>query len=400
MDDTWKCIRTIKRFYIKHIFAAPPRLARMLLRMQQYDVSIKYVPRSVIKLADALSRVNPCNTGHNRGLDLSVHEVHMHLNASPTSIVEIRMETSKDSTLHALCEIISLGWPENRAHCLAHLMPFWNFRDELSVEDRLILKGQRIILPKSLHVAALEHIHYAHQGAEKCKLLAKEAVFWCGMNHDIDEMVKSCASCQAHQVASTKYSTRRAKHSWRTLSTDLFHWNGTEYLLIADLYSKFPIIRKRTNISSSTIINHLKGIFDEHGIPERLISDIGPQYSSEEFRIFSARYGFDHVTSSPLYPMSNGFIEITVQTVKRFFTKAKEGGGGPHLAMLCLRTTPIDHNLPSPCELLNGRRYKSNLPATSSRSNGDVNAFLQQRQNVYKLYYERTAKELAPLSLQ
>ena len=79
-------------------------------------------------------------------------------------------------------------------------------------------------------------------------------------------------------------------------------------------------------MSSSTIINHLKGIFDEHGIPERLISDNGPQYSSEVFRVFSARYGFDYVKGSPLYPRSNGLIGRTVQTVKKLFTKLKEGG--------------------------------------------------------------------------
>ena len=224
--------------------------------------------------------MKPCNTRPIRGLDLSVHEVHMHLNASPTRIVEIRMETPKDSTLHALCEIISLGWPENRAHSPTYLMPFWNFRDELSVEDGMVLKGQRIILPKSLHAAALEQIHYAHQGAEKCKLRAKAAVSWCGINHDIDEMVKSCAPCQAHQVANTK----------------------------------------------ETLI--------PHDVPKRA------------------------------------------------------------------KTTPVDHNLPSPCEILNGRKYKSNLPAVSHRSNGDVNAFLQQRQDVYKSYHDRTAKELAPLSPQ
>ena len=154
-------------------------------------------------------------------------------------------------------------------------------------------------------------------------------------------MVKSCAPCQEHQVANTKETMiphNVSTHAWHTLATDLFHWNSTEYMLIADLYSKFTIIRKLTNMSSSTVINHLKGIFDEHGIPERLISDIGSQYSSEDFRVFSVRYGFDHVTSSPLYPRSNGFIERTVQTVKKLFTKAKEGGGDPHLAMLCLRT--------------------------------------------------------------
>ena len=96
----------------------------------------------------------------------------MHLNASPTRIVEIRMETSKDNILHALCEIISLGWPENRAHCPAQLVPFWNFRYDLSVQDGRMLKGQCIILPNTLH--ATEQIHYAHQGAEKCKLRERQ----------------------------------------------------------------------------------------------------------------------------------------------------------------------------------------------------------------------------------
>ena len=217
-------------------------------------------------------------------------------------MVEIRMETSKDNTLHALCEIISFGWPDNIAHCPAHLMHFRNFRDKLSVEDGLEQKGQRIILPKSLHAAALEQIHYAHQGAEKMQASCKG--FWRGINHNIDEMVKSCAPCQAHQVADTKATLIPhdvPKRAWHTLSTDLFHWNGTEYLLVVDFYSKFPIIRTQRNISSATIINHLKGIFDEHGILERLISDNSPQYSSQEFQVFSARYGFDHVTSSPLY---------------------------------------------------------------------------------------------------
>ena len=121
---------------------------------------------------------------------------------------------------------------------------------------------------------------------------AKAAVFWYGINQDIDEMVKSCAPCQAHQVANTKETLIPhdvPKRAWHTLATDQFHWNGTEYLLIADLYSKFPIVRTLRNTSSSTIINHLKGIVDEHGIPERLISDNGPQYTSGEFRVFSER---------------------------------------------------------------------------------------------------------------
>ena len=135
----------------------------MLLRIQKYDVNIKYVPGSDVKLTDALSRVKPCNTGRIRGLDLSVHEVYMHLNASPTRIVEIRMEISKDSTLHALCEIISLGWPENRVNCPAHLMPSGIFGTERSTH----------YLAK-VHAAALEQIHYAHQGAENASFVQRQ----------------------------------------------------------------------------------------------------------------------------------------------------------------------------------------------------------------------------------
>ena len=75
----------LESIYTKHLFAAPPRLARMLLRIQQYDVTIKYVPGCDVKPTYALSRVNPSNTGPIRGIDLSVHEVHMNLKREPNS---------------------------------------------------------------------------------------------------------------------------------------------------------------------------------------------------------------------------------------------------------------------------------------------------------------------------
>ena len=168
--------KPLESIYTKHIFAAPPSLALMLLHIQLYEVIINYVPGIDVKLAHVLSRVNPCHTWPIRGLDLCVHEGQMHINASPTRIVEIGIETSKDSTMYAQCEIISLCWPVHRAHFPAHLMPFWNFRGELSVADGLILKGQRIILPKSIHAAALEHIHYAHQVAKNSSFVQRQ---WC-----------------------------------------------------------------------------------------------------------------------------------------------------------------------------------------------------------------------------
>jgi len=93
-----------------------------------------------------------------------------------------------------------------------------------------------------------------------------------------------------------------------------------------------------------------------------------------------------------------------VQTIKHLFTKAREGGQDPHMAMLCLRTTPLDHQTPSPSELLNGRKYRSNIPTTTvtrlKESPASYTHNLQRRQDIQKAYHDRDAKSLLPLHPQ
>ena len=92
-----------------------------------------------------------------------------------------------------------------------------------------------------------------------------------------------------------------------------------------------------------------------------------------------------------------------MQTVKSLLQKCKESGSDPHLAMLCLRTTPVDHHLPSPAELLNSKMYQSNLPGVSQpvillnqQTDQEASSKLQHRQNLQKFYHDRSAKELPP----
>ena len=110
--------------------------------------------------------------------------------------------------------------------------------------------------------------------------------------------------------------------------------------------------------------------------------------------MFAASYSFQHVTSSPHFPRANGFVERMVQTVKSIFTKCKETRSDPHLAMLCYRTTPLDHNIVPPSELLNHRGYKSNLPQTrnirQTHSNSDNATLLQHRQVTQKIFHDRS----------
>ena len=169
--------RPLEAIFKKHLSSAPPRLARMLLCIQKYDVRIKYLPEKDVPVADALSRISSCPGEAVQGLDISVHKVHFHLNASQTRVCQIQEDTARDSTLSTLREVIMRGWPDRRSDCPAALLAYWNYRDELTVADGMILKGTHIIFPESLQPAALNQLHCAHQGAEKCNLRAKGTLF-------------------------------------------------------------------------------------------------------------------------------------------------------------------------------------------------------------------------------
>ena len=75
-------------------------------------------------------------------------------------------------------------------------------------------------------------------------------------------------------------------------------------------------------MTSREVITHTKLIFARHGI--LVISDNRSQFSSHEFSQFSNQYCFEHVTSSPYFPQSNGEAERAVQTIKRLLKKADD----------------------------------------------------------------------------
>ena len=144
----------------------------------------------------------------------------------------------------------------------------------------------------------------------------------------------------------------------------------------------------------------MKQIFAEHGIPKTLKSDNGPQFSAKLFQEFAKEWCFDHITSSPIYPKSNGFIERQVQTVKQALIKAKQDGNDPDLTLLCLRTTPISPKIPSPSELITGRKPRANLPTrhTGNPTDDLIREKLQDRQITQKSYHDTKAKDLPPLT--
>ena len=150
------------------------------------------------------------------------------------------------------------------------------------------------------------------------------------------------------------------KYPWQVVGTDLFKLNKRNYLLVVDYFSRYPEVIQVTSTTSPTIISALKSVFSRHGIPEIVRSDNGPQYSSTEFLSFASSYGFQHCTSSPRFPQSNGQAERSVQTVKNLLKKSHD----LYTSLLSYRATPLSWCDRSPAELSMGRRLRTSVPQT------------------------------------
>ncbi|KAI8498512.1 hypothetical protein Bbelb_237140 [Branchiostoma belcheri] len=392
----------------KPLSSAPARLQRMLLRLQKYDLAVQHRPGKEIPVADALSRLYLKETDNmSETFEAQVHLVTSNIPVSSQRIEEVRQETGRDPQLIILMDTIREGWPDTKRQCDTRVTEYWNHRDELTIEKGVIFKGQKIVIPKAMRREMLDILHEGHLGQEKTKARARDILFWPGMNGQIDEKVQKCVTCQENRASNAKEPLMphpTPQRPWQKVATDLFHWDGKDFVLVVDYYSKYVELHKLEHTRSTDVITKLKKTFAAHGIPEEVISDNGPQYASEEFRKFARAWSFKHTTSSPRYPQSNGLAERTVQTMKHLLEKTRADKKEPFLALLEYRNTPVNNALPSPAQLLMGRRLRTRLPTTNEQlmpqsvNHKDVRQQLQDKQQRQKTWYDRNARSLPTLT--
>ena len=189
--------------------------------------------------------------------------------------------------------------------------------------------------------------------------------------------------------------------TWAQVRIHLFHLDGKDYLVTVHYFSSFYELDRLSTMTSSEVIGKLKQHFGRHGVRERMISDNGPPYNSQEFQDFAKTYSYGHVTSLPGYSQSNEKAENTVKLAKGLLQKASQSKNGPHLALLDWWNAPSEILGTSPAQRLFCLRTRTLLPTSVSLLKQEVATDtvpkLETQEAKQANYYNSTALELKEL---
>ena len=355
-------------FSSKHLEELPLRVQRFKMRMMRFKFTIGHVPGKNLIIADALSRApgsipSMTDKALQQETTAYVNSVMESLPASEERLQEIKQHQKADEVCQQIIGFCQSGWPEKKS-LPQQLKPYLPISAELTVENDLLLRGGRIVIPPPLRSTLLEKIHSGHQGITKSRKMARQSIWWPGISKQLEELVHNCHDCLKAQKQRPQplNPTPLPTLPWQKVASDLFEWKGATYLLVVDYFSRYIEIARLHRTTTADVVTHLKSIFARHGIPESLISDNGPQYSSREFQDFAKDYEFLHITSSPYYPQGNGEAERAVGTIKNLLKKSDD----PYKALLAYRSTPLQVGY-SPAQLLMGRVLRTVVPTTRAQ---------------------------------
>ena len=191
-----------------------------------------------------------------------------------------------------------------------------------------------------------------------------------------------------------------ANEPWQKIGLDLFEIAGKHYLAMVDYYSNFIEVDLLTTMTSVRIVTLLKKHFVRYGIPRMIVSNGGPQFTSQEFTSFMEDWGINHVTSSPMHQRANGKAESAVKIMKSLPVKTHKEGDDPYEAMLEQRNTPRQDTGRSPAEMMFDRRTRSLLPSMSNSSMDPlVKEKHEARKRNIKKAHDRKSRRLSNINV-
>ena len=368
----------------KNLNRLSPRIQHFRACLMRYMYTIAHLPEKSLLTADALSRAprGPLPEAEVILTDEVTAQANLVVGALPATekrLTEIRARQLENDVCRHVMRYCAEGWPSHPTFP-SILRPYWQVQYDLIIQNGLLLKGVRLVIPTCMRLAMLDKLHEGHQ-------VVVRFVPWLSLPSGGPDSVGNWRSwcavhgmrCRTTQPTEQIIATETDLRPWQKFCTEMFIIQEGHLLASGRLRQQ---LRRTSQVSRNDIIrcDSVPEIYIRKTWYSRdFVADNGPQYPSEEPARFANVQGFLHCISSPRYPQSNGKAERAVQTVKTMLKKSVD----PYGALLAYQTKTLECGY-SPAQLLMSRQLRTSIPVMAStlQPRLDESKQLRNRQNI------------------
>uniref|UniRef100_A0A182NX56 RNA-directed DNA polymerase n=1 Tax=Anopheles dirus TaxID=7168 RepID=A0A182NX56_9DIPT len=284
-------------------------------------------------------------------------------------VQEVEMASVNDTEIQALKECLEKGtWNYTNEQ----LKPYHAFRFELGTVGEMVVRGSKLVIPKSLRQRLLELGHEGHPGRTKMQQRLRCTCWWPGMDECIIRMVERCTGCQlVSQPDKPEPMTRRPlpDKPWVDVAIDFLGPlpTGDYLLVIIDYFSRYKEVEILRRITACETAERLERIFVRLGYPRTITLDNGRQFVSTYFDDYCKQRGIVLNKTTPYWPQENGLVERQNRSLlKRLkISQALKSDWradiGTYLSMYY--ATPHSTTGKTPSELMFGRNIRTKIPS-------------------------------------
>ncbi|XP_025116167.1 uncharacterized protein LOC112577326 [Pomacea canaliculata] len=196
---------------------------------------------------------------------------------------------------------------------------------------------RQVLVPAPLRRSVMDVAHSSimggHLGVRKTLDKVTAAFYWPGISGDVTRFCQSCDACQktVHKGKVAKVPLQKMPLidvPFKRVAVDLIgeikpaSESGHRYILtLVDYATRYPEAVPLKKIDTETVAEALIGIFSRLGVPEEILSDLGPQFVSECMKEVSRLLSIRQITTTPYHPMCNGLVERFNGTLKAMLRK-------------------------------------------------------------------------------
>lgn len=291
------------------------KIGRMLLYLNDFEYTFQKITSSQNKVADTFSR--------------DFHQVNLVLTDMP-NLEQIKQAQTKDPKLSHLMNKMSnykakLTPSEQKYYVEDGILKHWEIFKSGQNNKK---KGQQIVIPECYKMNILQLCHQGHSGHLKTYEIIREQYYWTGMYTDVEIFVKTCSFCMEfrspHRVASVPIMRNFIPtRPFEMVSMDFVgvlpetNKGHTYILTMVDHFSKYLVIYPMKSQSAKDTADKLFEFITNFGIPEKLLTDRGSNFTSHLFQEVAKKLGIVKLQTTAYHPKANARLERLHSSLKR-----------------------------------------------------------------------------------